>query len=118
MKLKFEKNMRIITDVAGYCFLLGARNLHMDMNITPAASHITITAELAYVAEEKLQELSEVLNTPRQHEMEQNYWNLAGGEEIDGELLLAGVMVDEADVEYDKGWLRIAIRRFHQSTQE
>ncbi len=118
MKLKFEKNMRIITDVAGYCFLLGARDIQMDMNITPTVSHITIRALLPHVAEETLRELHDVLNAPRQHEMEQNYWNLAGGEEVDGELLLAGIMVDEADIEYLDGTLSISIRRFHQSTQE
>lgn len=118
MKLKFEKNMRIVTDVAGYCFLLGARNFEIGLDITPTVSNINITAQLPHAKDEKIEELRQVLNTPRQHEMEQNYWNLAGGEEVDGELLLAGIMVDEADVNYSGGKLDIAIRRFHQSTQE
>ena len=118
MKLKFEKNMRIITDVAGYCFLLGARNFQIGLDITPAVSNIHISAQLSHAEDEKIEELQQVLNTPRQHEMEQNYWNLAGGEEVDGELLLAGIMVDEAVVDYSDGKLDIAIRRFHHSTQE
>ncbi len=118
MKLKFEKNMRIVTDVTGYCFLLGARKFQIDMDITPAVSKIGIGAELHHADAEKIEELRQVLNTPRQHEMEQNYWNLTGGEEVDGELLLAGIMIDEAEVSYGEGRLQIDIIRRHQSTQE
>ena len=118
MKLKFEKNMRIITDVLGYCSMLGAHSFQMNLDITSSMSKIYIKAVLPHVPPEKIEELSSVLNTPRQHEMEQNYWNLAGGEEVDGELLLAGIMVDEAEVNYQNGELELFIRRFHQSTQE
>ena len=43
--------------------------------------------------------------------MEQNYWNLSGEEEIDGELSLAGMMVDTAEVAYDGNLLIVRVVR-------
>lgn len=118
MKLKMQKNMRIMTDLMGYCYHLGGTHFQVDMSLEAKSTHMSISTEVAQVSEETLAEITRVLNTPRQYDMEQNYWDLSGDEEVGDELLLVGVMVDHASVVYDGGRLTILLERLHYSSEE
>ena len=118
MKLKFEKNMRILNDLLGFLHYKGAHSSHMDMEMRPEKSVIVVSAPLPGMPEEELSQLSLILNVPRQREVEQNYWNISGEEDMDAELTLVGMMVDTADIIYQNGTLTITVERLHYSTME
>lgn len=118
MKLRYEKNIRILNDLMGYCHFLGANSFTVGFELRGAQSTISIDAGIAHMPQENIDHLRRILNMPRQPEIEQNYWNLSGEEEIDDELSLAGMMVDTAEVNYQNGRLYIVARRQEQSVEE
>ena len=59
----------------------------------------------------ELYNLKKILNTNRQHEVEEYYWNLGGECELEGELSLVGMMIDKAEISYNDSILSIKIYR-------
>lgn len=110
--------MRIVTDLMGFLRFKGASAFHMDMEMTPEKSVITVSAPVPGLANADVDQISRILNVPRQREVEQNYWNVSGEEGMDAELTLAGVMTDSADVKYEGGVLTVTAERCHFSTLE
>lgn len=118
MKLKMQKNMCIMTDLMGYCYHLGGTHFAVDMSLEAKSTHMSVSTEVENLPEREVVAMTKVLNTPRQYDMEQNYWNLSGDEEVGDELLLVGLMVDSASVSYDGTTLTILLERRHYSTEE
>ncbi|MDL2218950.1 hypothetical protein LJC04_01230 [Ruminococcaceae bacterium OttesenSCG-928-O06] len=112
MKLRYEKNVRVLTDIMGYCHLVGGTSFQIDFTMKEEVSDITIKTKIPGLPAENLHEIDKMLNIPRQREVEQYYWNISGGEEIDNELGLAGMMVDEAFVSYENDILTIKACRY------
>lgn len=112
MKMRYEKNIRILNDILGYFFYLGGNHFTTDMTMHAASTALTVTADIKNLSPEKLDQLRRMLSIPRQRDMEQNYWNISGEEEIDGEISLAGMMVDTAEVSYDGETLSVKVERF------
>ncbi len=118
MKLKLQKNMRILADMMGYCYHLGGSHFSMDMDLRPECTRISLCTEVDGLPDGEVARMRDTLNIPRQRDMEQNYWNVSGGEETGDELLLVGVMVDEAQVRYEEGRLCVELVRRHYSREE
>ena len=117
MKLRYEKSMRVLTDIMGYCHLIGGQHFSVDFNMSGSQTEIEIKTQLAQVEQSELDNLNTMLNIPRQREVEQYYWNISGEEEIDNELSLAGMMVDEATVAYEDGVLTVTALRLDASDE-
>ena len=98
MRTEFEKSMKISSELLSYCHLHGAHEFHIDLIEADDAIHFTVTASPAKIDEKEMEILLKRLQAPRRREMEQNYWGLGGRSEITSELLLIGMMVDEAYV--------------------
>lgn len=111
MKMRYEKNIRILMDILGHFFYLGGCHFTTDIKMTPHSTELTVTGKIKDLSPAKLDHLRHVLSIPRQKDMEQNYWNLSGEEEIDGELSLAAMMVDTAEVSYDGSLLVVRVER-------
>lgn len=111
MKREFEKGMRILSNLVSFCSTMGSTRFHMDMVNRNDCLYIVITAEVDAINEAQLQSLCESLNVPRQHEMEQYYWELIGEFDADSELSLTGMMVDSADIVYENQQLCICVER-------
>lgn len=111
MKPYLEKNLRIINELVTYCHWLGAEKYDIHFNHEADHCTIEISCAIASVDPDDLQELEDVLNLPRQREIEQNYWELSGDSELEGELTLVGMMVDKATVTYSGGVLHISALR-------
>lgn len=118
MKLRYEKSVRIINDIMGYCHLIGGRRFHVDFDMQDKTTLITIKSDISGVTEKQLKELDTLLNIPRQREVEQYYWSVSGEEQIDNELGLAGMMIDKAVIGYDDGQLTIDVIRIEDSSEE
>jgi len=111
MKFKFEKNMRIVSDLIAYCHRMGSSDYHIDMKLRKNVSVFMVSAPTPKLTDEDLADLEEVLNAPRQHEVEQNYWGLGGESETNPELTLLGMMIDDARIDFNDGVLTIVARR-------
>lgn len=61
-----------------------------------------------------INQLREIFNTQRQHEVEEYYWQLCGEVDDDEELTLIGCMIDKATLEKREGNLYIELIRYQQ----
>ena len=118
MKLEYEKNIRIMNDLMGYCHFMGAYHMQVEFDLQPDQSTITLNADVSNITEQQAQELEALLNIPRQREVEQNYWNISGEEEISTEISLAAMMVDKAKVWLKGKRIYIWVQRMRYSTEE
>lgn len=107
MKMHLEKSMRILNDLMAFCHSLGAKEYDIHLAHEGDISRLHISSPIPDASPQAVEELREALNLPRQHEVEQNYWELSGDSEIEGELTLVGMMLDEAVVEYTGGVLSV-----------
>ncbi len=114
MKMRYEKNIRILTDILGHFFYLGGCHFTTDIRMAQHSTTLKVTGDIKGLMPSQVEQISRLLNIPRQRDMEQNYWNLSGEEEIDGELSLAGMMVDRAEVSYDGSLLSVTVERFEE----
>lgn len=111
MKFKIEKNLRIVNELITYFYKLGTTDVHVDISADESNSYVNISGEIISITPEELDSLAEILNTPRQHEVEQYYWNLGGECEFDCELTLVGMMINTAKISYIDNILKISIIR-------
>ena len=55
--------------------------------------------------------LKDSLCVPRQHEIEEYYWNLIGENETGSQISLVGMMIDKCNISFEKNILRLEIYR-------
>ena len=113
MKLEFEKKMHIAGDLLSYCHMKGADEFHIDMSSANGVTVFKIKASPADISAEETEQLIEMLNMPRDKELENDYWTLAGESENFTELALVGAMTDSADMEYSDKVLTITLKRLY-----
>jgi len=111
MKTRFEKNLRITGDLMLYCHHRGGRDISSNIVETDDLIKYTVTAFPVDMDEEKLEELSVRLNAPRQLEIEHDFWELMGESKDFSELMLIGMLCDEADIVYKDNILTITLLR-------
>lgn len=118
MKLRYEKSMRVLTDIMGYCHLIGCQDFNVDFVMRDRETEITVRAKMDNIPDEVVEKLDRILNIPRQREVEQYYWNIGGEEEIDDELPLAGMMIDKAVITRENGTLVINALRYDATNED
>ncbi|WP_291649368.1 hypothetical protein [Clostridium sp.] len=111
MKFKFEKNLRIVNEMMTYLYKSGASDIHVELHTEDDSSSFLICGKIKEIDDIELYNLKKILNTPRQHEVEEYYWHLGGECELDGELSLVGMMIDKAEISYNDSILSIKIYR-------
>jgi hypothetical protein len=111
MKFKFEKNLRILNELITYLYKLGAHDIHVTMHTEENSSQFLIWGKVREIDDIELSNLINILNTKRQHEVEEYYWSLGGEYELDGELSLVGMMIDKADITFNDNILTLKIYR-------
>ena len=111
MKFKIEKNLRIVNELIAYFNKLGSSDVHIDLSSDNENSYFNIYGEVTDITNEEISYLINTLNTPRQHEVEQYYWNLSGESEYDSEMTLVGMMINKAKVSYEEKMLKISLVR-------
>jgi len=111
MKLEFEKQMKMASDLLSYCHLHGATEYHLDIKHKNNAAVFVVKASPATLSEESMLKLQKYLSAPRQKEMEQDFWELIGNSEEYCEMTLIGMMCDAAEVVLRENELTITIIR-------
>ncbi|MCL2696819.1 MAG: hypothetical protein FWE74_01905 [Oscillospiraceae bacterium] len=111
MKLKFEKKMKMASDLLSYCHLHSATDYHLDIKLNADCTVFIVKASPVVISDEDMEMLRKCLSAPRQKEMEQDYWELMGNSEEKCEITLIGMMCDDAEVQLDGDELVIKIVR-------
>ncbi|MGG7178162.1 hypothetical protein ACQPU1_11235 [Clostridium paraputrificum] len=114
MKFKLEKNLKIINELIAYCYKIGSSDVNVHIQSTDKSTIFKVLSIVDNLSHTLLEELTETLNTKRQREVEQYYWNLGGESEFDSELSLVGMMIDMANVRYEFNKLSIEILRIEE----
>ena len=113
MNLAYKKSTRILTDVMDHCQMLGCTHFTVDFLVTDKNALITVSGKVPSLSIEELEQMRKELRIPRQHDMEEYYWNISGGEDGDGGLSIVGMMVDEATVTYQDHLLTVSLERLN-----
>ncbi|MGL4656243.1 MAG: hypothetical protein ACRCWM_10220 [Sarcina sp.] len=111
MKFTIEKNIRILDELVTYYNKIGNKDVHIDMKQDEEKHYLFISGEVKDLSEDELLNLKVLLSTPRQHEIEEYYWQLGGEISFDCELTLVGMMIDEATISYKDNILSISLMR-------
>jgi len=113
MKVEFEKKMRMGSDLLAYCHTRGAKNFSLDIKIDDVKRHsvISVKASPVTVTPQELDRARKLLSAPRSYEIESKYWGLSGESESYSELMLVGMMSNEAVVEFEGDQLSITLIR-------
>lgn len=114
MKFKIEKNLKIVSELITFFHNHGSSDVNINLNSDDEHSYFNISGKVKPISEEELSSLINMLNSPRQHEIEQYYWNLGGESEYDSELILIGMMINTANVTYKDDILTIKLIRNEQ----
>jgi HSP20 family molecular chaperone IbpA len=113
MKSDFNKIMKISSELLSYCHMRGAHDFHLDISEKDGVTELAIDSFPADLTDEDLALLEKKLHAPRSREIEHDYWSLSGKSDKTSELVLVGMMTDEAAIEYKDGVLSIKLKRLH-----
>ncbi len=112
MKFEFEKGLRILNELIGYCHKNGGKDINANYSCKPGVTHLSVTAEVSEEHRADYEKLSRDLNRSREHELEECYW-MGNGEDTPGDgMNLVSIMVDKADVSFKDNILTITVERF------
>ena len=111
MKFKLEKSIRIINELIVFFNNHGGSDINIRFISTESTSNYIISARINTLSQDELLLLSNTLNLPRQHEIEEYYWNLGGDSEDSSELDLIGMMIDSSTITYENNTLTINLVR-------
>ncbi|MGM0419598.1 MAG: hypothetical protein ACQEQG_01250 [Bacillota bacterium] len=110
-----KKAVKIISELMIYYSDMGASDLsinyHTEKANTENEFEIVISGVVKNLTSENLTELREHLNTERETQVEEYYWELAGEGNSSREMSLVGMLIDKAVVEYKNNNLKITIWR-------
>lgn len=102
MRHESKKIAKMIDEITFFFLEHQARNLNIKIDNLPDREIITVEAVALNNIGLCTEELKNFLSYPRECEMEEYYWELAGEAEGPEELALVGVMIDEATIGHDK----------------
>ncbi|WP_035571942.1 hypothetical protein [Halonatronum saccharophilum] len=105
-----QKTIKLVNELMGFYFKTGAKE--MDVNVKDGEREviISIQAQIGDVGPDQLEKLDD-LNTPREAQVEEYYWELAGENNQYQELTLVGMMIDKAEIDYKDEKLEITVFR-------
>ena len=104
------KSIKMLEELIGYFFRHQINDLQMDLHYGDTECRIMLEGTCPSRPAD-LEQLNELLNAPRQPELEEYYWGLLGGNDTRQELNLLGSLVDCADVSYNLQKLSITVHR-------
>ncbi|MGL4849356.1 MAG: hypothetical protein ACRC28_10615 [Clostridium sp.] len=111
MNFRTEKDLKILNELVSYCYHFNTKDIQVNIKNIDNTSYIEIQALIPDFPEKALEKLVTSLNTPRQREVEQYYWQIGGEYEFDSELTLVGMMTDKVTVTYNNHILDMKLER-------
>lgn len=111
MRYKREKLIKIMNELVNFCLQINMKDLEIDFSVNGDIGKVIVEGYVTNPPLEKLENLYDILNTPRQEELEEFYWGLIGDSYGGQQLEMIGVMVDRGIVNYEDNILTITIYR-------
>ncbi|MEF9959417.1 MAG: hypothetical protein RR448_03030 [Niameybacter sp.] len=111
MRHEVKKISKMVDELTTFFLEHQARSL--DIKVDNLVDREVITVEAIALDDLKLcvKKLQSFLSYPRECEMEEYYWELAGETESSEELGLVGTMIDEANIGYDDEKIQLELIR-------
>lgn len=111
MRHEIKKVAKMMDELTTFCLEHGAEDLNIRIQNQSDHEVIIVDASPITNMQETVDRMRELLSYPREFEVEEYYWELAG--ETDGvdELGLVGNMIDEATIDYDDKTIHIELMR-------
>ena len=100
---------KITNELISFFFTLDATNISVQINEQDSQFELLLSCNYNVEKSDKLKDLSYYLQTNRQVEMEECYWELAGEGCKDFELALIGMMTDSFKMEINQNLLNLKL---------
>lgn len=111
MRHEIKRISKILDELITFCFLHGTKIMNISLENQEEYFKIHLESDNIDCNDVRVKELKKLLNYPRQEEVEEYYWELAGECDTDTELTLVGMMVDKAEVNFYGTSLAITLYR-------
>ena len=107
------KSIKLISELAAFVFKAGGNEFDVNFIEKDQTIKITIESNIKNLESRcpSCLETLEALDTERQSEVEEYYWELAGESNTSQELSLVGMMIDKAEYSYKNDLLKITVYR-------
>lgn len=109
--IEVKKVSKILNEMVSFSLNREATKVDSSIENKEDLYKLTIQASNLKCNNDCINNLKQLLNAPRQKDVEEYYWELTGESDTGAELELVGMMVDKAIVEFDKGNLYIELHR-------
>ena len=108
-----KKATKIIEELTMYFLSVGATQIQSGLSKEENRAVITFDSDYHPDYEENLDSLEKYLSEPKNEEMEDIYWELAGSGDPgeSSQLLLIGLMTDEVVIEREKGKIHLTLTK-------
>ena len=109
-----EKRLaNIVEELTMFFFSIGAKDVRSAVHVENNRADIEITADYREEYRERVDALVKYFNEPKNEGLEDFYWELAGSGDPgeSSQLLLIGMMIDNADVQIEKSQVRIKLSK-------
>lgn len=111
MRHEYRKIARITDELITYFLEQQAKDISLDLKYAEEKEIIIIKAHPVENIEKVVEELQEVLSYPRESEMEEYYWELAGECDYSSQLAIIGTMIDTASIDYNDESIHLELVR-------
>ena len=104
------KSIKLISELTGFILKAGGKEVDINFKDEENKIKIMVKSKIKNLQDEDLEALK-ALNTERQSEVEDYYWELAGENDNYQELTLVGMIIDKAEYYYENEILKIIVYR-------
>ena len=111
MKQRCRKNLKISNVIMSMLTHELAHILKREIKFSRNTTYFHFTVAPNRLTEQELKDLLEILNLPRQIEMEEYYWSLLGESKNDDNLMVVARMVDEVSAKIEDDVLTLDVVR-------
>ncbi|WP_129597970.1 hypothetical protein [Anaerophilus nitritogenes] len=109
MKHTKQRISKIVDEMLNYFFLIGATDIEVHLKDEEEFYKIFLKSNYTKGQENRIEELIRYLEAPKQEEMEEYYWELAGACDMDTELTLIGMMIDKGEVNFTQDKIELTL---------
>lgn len=112
MKYEIQKISKIVEELIDFFYSHSTKKVNISLDDTGDVFIIEVQSDKVICSDNKIKKLRELLNVQRQREIEEYYWQLAGSDLEGDEYNLVGMMVDEAEIDFNDSFLKIRLVRY------
>lgn len=112
MKHEVKKISKILDELVTFCLLHGTNTMNIAIENHKDFFKLQIQGDSIDCNDKRVKKLKNLLTSPRQTEIEEYYWELAGENDHDTELSLVGAMIDKAEIEFCEDNFAITLYRY------